>query len=81
MIQLGERMYASHAKHFLKILYEQPLSFLKTMVYTLLPCCANRYSSPLFRMPTAEHIKQQLRFHNTGPEQTPGVIIMQLHSR
>eukprot|EP00775_Hariotina_reticulata_P002314 gene2314-2622_t len=39
-----------------------------------------RYSSPLFRMPTAEHIKQQLRFHNTGPEQTPGVIIMQLHS-
>ncbi|KAF8068441.1 PU1 [Scenedesmus sp. PABB004] len=39
-----------------------------------------RYSSPLFRMPTAEHIKQQLRFHNTGPQQKPGVIVMQLHS-
>lgn len=31
-------------------------------------------------MPTAEHIKQQVRFHNTGPQQVPGVIIMQLHS-
>lgn len=39
-----------------------------------------RYSSPLFRMPTAEHIKQQLRFENTGPQQTPGAIVMVLHS-
>uniref|UniRef100_A0A383WMX3 pullulanase n=1 Tax=Tetradesmus obliquus TaxID=3088 RepID=A0A383WMX3_TETOB len=39
-----------------------------------------RYSSPLFRMPTGEHIRQQLRFHNTGPQQVPGVIVMQLHS-
>lgn len=31
-------------------------------------------------MPTAEHIKQQLRFHNTGPQQVPGVIVLQLHS-
>lgn len=31
-------------------------------------------------MPTAEHIRQQLRFHNTGPQQVPGVIVMQLHS-
>eukprot|EP00879_Flechtneria_rotunda_P011613 GHRR01012130.1.p1 GENE.GHRR01012130.1~~GHRR01012130.1.p1 ORF type:complete len:951 (+),score=302.30 GHRR01012130.1:707-3559(+) len=39
-----------------------------------------RYSSPLFRMPTAEHITQQVQFQNTGPQQVPGVIIMQLHS-
>lgn len=39
-----------------------------------------RYSSPLLRMPTAEHIKQQVQFQNTGPEQVPGVIVMQLHS-
>ena len=28
-----------------------------------------RYSSPLFRLPTAEAIQSQLRFHNTGPQQ------------
>lgn len=28
-----------------------------------------RYSSPLFRLPTAVAIRQQLRFHNTGPHQ------------
>ena len=28
-----------------------------------------RYSSPLFRLPQAAHVKQQLRFHNTGPQQ------------
>lgn len=39
-----------------------------------------RYSSPLFRMPTAEHVKQQVVFQNTGPDQVPGVIVMQLHS-
>ena len=28
-----------------------------------------RYSSPLFRLPEAKHIKQQLLFHNVGPSQ------------
>ncbi|EIE23312.1 alpha-1,6-glucosidase, partial [Coccomyxa subellipsoidea C-169] len=28
-----------------------------------------RYSSPLFRLPTADAIKRQVTFHNTGPEQ------------
>ena len=28
-----------------------------------------RYSSPLFRLPSAAHIQQQLRHHNTGPDQ------------
>ena len=28
-----------------------------------------RYSSPLFRLQQAAHIKQQVRFHNTGPSQ------------
>ena len=28
-----------------------------------------RYSSPLFRLPQASHIKQQVSFHNTGPMQ------------
>lgn len=37
-----------------------------------------RYSSPLFRLPTAEAIQSQLTFHNTGPDQIPGVIVMAL---
>ena len=28
-----------------------------------------RYSTPLLRLPQAEHINRQLTFHNTGPEQ------------
>lgn len=35
-----------------------------------------RYSTPLFRLQTAEEVMSQLRFLNTGPEQIPGVIVM-----
>ncbi|MFB9994373.1 pullulanase-type alpha-1,6-glucosidase [Deinococcus oregonensis] len=37
-----------------------------------------RYSSPLFRMDTAAQVQQGLKFLNTGPNQTPGVIVMRL---
>ncbi len=37
-----------------------------------------RYSSPLFRLQTAEEVEQRLEFLNTGPEQVPGVIVMSL---
>ena len=37
-----------------------------------------RQSSPLFRLRTAEEIQQRLTFHNTGPEQIPGLIVMSL---
>jgi pullulanase-type alpha-1,6-glucosidase len=33
-----------------------------------------RASSTLFRLRTADDVKQRLRFHNTGPEQMPTVI-------
>ena len=39
-----------------------------------------RYSSPLFRMPSAEHVCRQVSFENTGPDQIPGVIVMRLAS-
>lgn len=39
-----------------------------------------RYSSPLFRLPNAAAVIGQLQFHNTGPQQTPGVIVMELYS-
>ena len=37
-----------------------------------------RYSSGLFRMSTLGEIQQNLTFLNTGPSQTPGVIVMKL---
>ncbi|GMH33472.1 hypothetical protein BSKO_01306 [Bryopsis sp. KO-2023] len=39
-----------------------------------------RYSSPLFRIPSAEDICKQLTFHNTGEKQIPGVIVMEISS-
>lgn len=35
-----------------------------------------RYSSPLFRLETAEEIHQRVAFHNTGQGQIPGLITM-----
>ena len=40
-----------------------------------------RYSSPLFRLPTAQAIQQRLAYLNTGPDQLPGLIVMQLSDR
>jgi pullulanase-type alpha-1,6-glucosidase len=37
-----------------------------------------RKSSPLFRLRTAEEIIDRLSFHNTGPGQTEGLIVMSL---
>lgn len=40
-----------------------------------------RYSTPLFRLHTAEDIQERVRFHHTGPDQTPGVIVMSIDNR
>ena len=40
-----------------------------------------RYASPLFRLDGAEAVQKRLTFHNTGPEQVPGVIVMSLDDR
>jgi pullulanase len=37
-----------------------------------------RYSSEIFRMATLAEIQKNLTFLNTGPNQTPGVIVMKL---
>lgn len=37
-----------------------------------------RKSSPLFRLQTGEEIRKRIRFHNTGPEQNPGLIVMSI---
>ncbi|MEZ4834227.1 MAG: pullulanase-type alpha-1,6-glucosidase, partial [Caldilineaceae bacterium] len=40
-----------------------------------------RYSTPLFRLQTADQVKRHLSFFNTGPEQIPGLIVMLLDDR
>ncbi|CAA0829226.1 Pullulanase 1- chloroplastic [Striga hermonthica] len=37
-----------------------------------------RYSSPLFRLRTANAIQERVRFHNTGSSWVPGVIVMSI---
>ncbi|PPR88312.1 hypothetical protein GOBAR_AA32388 [Gossypium barbadense] len=37
-----------------------------------------RYSSPLFRLRTANAIQERVRFHNTGPSCVPGFIVMSI---
>ncbi|KAF7820192.1 pullulanase 1, chloroplastic [Senna tora] len=37
-----------------------------------------RYSSPLFRLRTANAIQERVRFHNTGPSWVQGVIVMSI---
>ncbi|WP_395788406.1 pullulanase-type alpha-1,6-glucosidase [Aquimonas sp.] len=39
---------------------------------------AVRMSSKLFRLRTADSVKRHLEFHNSGPEQTPGLIVLEL---
>lgn len=35
-----------------------------------------RYASPLFRLESAEDVHRRVAFHNTGPDQIPGLIVM-----
>ncbi len=37
-----------------------------------------RYSTPLFRMDQAADIHKRVVFHNTGPDQIPGLIVMSI---
>jgi pullulanase len=37
-----------------------------------------RYSSELFRLETAEEIQERVAYHNTGPTQIPGLIVMSI---
>lgn len=37
-----------------------------------------RYSTPLFRLETAEEVQERVIFHNVGPDQLPGVVVMEL---
>ena len=51
------------------------ISFSTAMYQELLEI---RYSSPLFRLGTAAEIQERVIFHNTGPGQLPGMIVMSI---
>jgi pullulanase-type alpha-1,6-glucosidase len=53
------------------------LQILKAYAH-FLETLAIRRSSPLFRLRTAADVQSHLRFYNTGPTQTPGLIVMSL---
>ena len=38
-----------------------------------------RNESTLFRLRSAQDVTERLHFHNTGPQQVPGVVVMQLN--
>lgn len=40
-----------------------------------------RKSTPLFRLATGDEIKARVAFHNTGPDQQPGLIVMTINDR
>lgn len=42
---------------------------------------AIRQDSSLFRLRTAADVRERLRFHNTGPQQVPGVVAMSIEGR
>ena len=42
---------------------------------------AIRQDSALFRLRTGDEVSKRLRFHNTGPRQIPGLIVMSLDGR
>jgi len=42
---------------------------------------AMRESSPLFRLQTGEEVQARVMFHNTGPSQLPGLIVMTISDR
>lgn len=37
-----------------------------------------RMDSALFRLRSAQEVQERLRFHNTGPDQVPGLVVMHL---
>ncbi|KAL2548901.1 Pullulanase 1 [Forsythia ovata] len=64
--RLGDPSFKPQKSHILAAL-ENFSSFLSI-----------RYSSPLFRLRTANSIQERVRFHNTGPSSVPGVIVMSI---
>lgn len=56
----------------------QEIAFVRESFLDLLRI---RASTTLFRMQTAEDVQQRLRFHNTGPDQNPLVIVGELDGR
>ncbi|GER28944.1 pullulanase [Striga asiatica] len=64
--RLGNPAFMPQRSHILEA-FENFCSFIRI-----------RYSSPLFRLRTANAIQERVRFHNTGSSWVPGVIVMSI---
>ncbi|CAN8257182.1 unnamed protein product [Cochlearia groenlandica] len=53
-------------------------SHIVAALHNFLDLLRIRYSSPLFRLDTAEAIEDRVRFHNTGTSSIPGAIVMSI---
>lgn len=51
---------------------------IQASVNHLQECLKIRQSSAHFRLQTASQVKERVNFHNTGPNQTPGLIVMSI---
>ncbi|KAM3360337.1 pullulanase 1, chloroplastic isoform X1 [Capsicum galapagoense] len=58
--------------------YKPQKSHILAAVENFLNLMQIRYSSPLFRLRTANSIQERVRFHNTGPSWIPGLIVMSI---
>ncbi|GAB2222658.1 hypothetical protein Droror1_Dr00016778 [Drosera rotundifolia] len=58
--------------------FKPQMSHIVAAVENFVSLLQIRYSSPLFRLSTADEIKERVRFHNTGPSSVPGVIVMSI---
>lgn len=58
--------------------YKPQKSHILSAVENFLNLMQIRYSSPLFRLRTANAIQERVRFHNTGPSWIPGLIVMSI---
>ncbi|XP_049379170.1 pullulanase 1, chloroplastic [Solanum stenotomum] len=58
--------------------YKPQKSHILAAVENFLNLMQIRYSSPLFRLKTANAIQERVRFHNTGPSWIPGLIVMSI---
>lgn len=58
--------------------YKPQRSHILAAVENFLNLLQIRYSSPLFRLKTANAVQRRVQFHNNGPSLVPGVIVMSI---
>jgi len=74
----NERRWAEQRKHLENPLIKVDRVHMEWSHRVFMDQLNVRYSSPLFRLGEANEVHRRIRFHNTGIEQVPGLIIMSI---